>query len=831
MTRTPLPWAACTSALRRAVGALLLGLAAAFGPAAAATADSPAAAETAAAAPDPALAIAAADIASRADADEKFAQSVERRAQNIDRVRRMELALTGHAAALDRLSELMSASDLSRMSVQQLESLERHWLLMDRRLAQTRSELARSTNVASEDASGLAERRAAWLATAAQPYLAPALGERASEMVDRIDRAQALLSERLARLLDLGRRGNVLAAQAQKGIGAVAAQVADEDRRLVTMDSPPLWDALRDRDSQEPVATGMRRSLEMERAFIADYDAAHARLLPALGAAALVLLPLVFLLRRRARALVGAGQLRESALQALARPWAAWLLLVAGIAVAYGLQGPHLRQQVVMLLAWVPVLALVQQRMLRVVGPWAYLSAAFYLASVIVALLVGNPLLHRLMLLALTLLMLLALAMNLLRVRRSDGSSEFRFQANSWQLVGWAACGVLFVAAGSNVAGNVTLAAMLVSATLDSSYAALAIYACSKVALALFQVLLVGPTAARLQARYSSSLAPALINVGRAGLVAAWLLFTLQSFRIYRPVSSFVMTVLTHEFKLGELSLSLGGLLSFLLAAWVAFWLAKTIRQVLAEDILPSLALPRGVGNSVSSLSYYVVLFLGLLAALAAAGFQVGQLTLVFGALGVGIGFGLQDVVRNFVAGLILMFERPLQRGDTVEVAGMAGQVREIGLRATIVTTFDGADVIVPNGLLLADKVVNWTLHGTRRRVEITVSTPYAADPKRTLELLTDIARSVKGVATTPAPSAIIVGLAPGEMQFSIRAWTQEFVDWVDMRTELAVKVRDGLAAAGIEVPRPQRELVVRGAMPHELTPAAGPAPAADPAA
>ena len=100
---------------------------------------------------------------------------------------------------------------------------------------------------------------------------------------------------------------------------------------------------------------------------------------------------------------------------------------------------------------------------------------------------------------------------------------------------------------------------------------------------------------------------------------------------------------------------------------------------------------------------------------MAAAGFQVGQLTLVFGALGVGIGFGLQDVVRNFVAGLILMFERPLQRGDTVEVAGMLGQVRDIGLRATIVTTFEGADVVVPNGMLLADKMVNWTLNGTRR--------------------------------------------------------------------------------------------------------------------
>jgi small-conductance mechanosensitive channel len=412
--------------------------------------------------------------------------------------------------------------------------------------------------------------------------------------------------------------------------------------------------------------------------------------------------------------------------------------------------------------------------------------------------------------------MLLTLLLHLPRGRRGSDEAVNRFQAGSWHLVAWLASGVLLVAAGSNVLGNVSLAAMLVSATLDSSYVALAMYAGSKVVLALFQTLLAGPTAARLAARYSASLAPAVVNAGRALLVAAWALFTLQSFRIYRPVSNFTKAVLGHEFGVGELSLSLGGLLVFALATWAAFWLAKTIRQVLAEDILPGLALPRGVGNSVSSLSYYVVLFVGLLAALAAAGFQVGQLTLVFGALGVGIGFGLQDVVRNFVAGLILMFERPLQRGDTVEFAGMTGQVREIGLRATVVTTFDGADVIVPNGMLLADKLVNWTLHGTRRRIDLNISTPYSADPQRTMDLLTEIARSVSGVDSTPPPATIMIGLGPGELQFNVRAWTREFTDWVAVRTELAMKIRNGLAEAGIEVPRPQRELVVRGLAPQD---------------
>ncbi len=760
---------------------------------------------------------------------------MQRRIQMADKVQHADQALSRQAQALDQLEERTDRADLGQLSVQRLESLERHWQLKERALMQTRAEVTRLTNRASEDVAELTTRRAAWQATRTQPYLSPALMARADEMVLHIDRAQDALAEPLSRLLDLGRQSNALAAQAQRGTAMVAAQVAEQDRRLVAMDTPPLWQAIQEADAQQPITVGLRRNLEIETAFARDYDAMHLRLLQALAMAAALLLPLIFWFRRRARKLAAAGQLGEHALQALSRPWAAWLLLVAGLAVAYGLQGPNLRQQVVMLLAWVPVLGLLRRRMLSMVGPWAYLSAIFYFLNAVLSLLIGNPLLYRLLLLALSLLMLLTLALSLLRAHRSGASSENRFLTGSWQLVTWAACIVLGVAAVSNVLGNISLSAMLVSATLNSSYAALAIYAGSRVVVALAQVLLAGPTVARLVARYSSSLSPALVTVGRMLIVAAWLLFTLQAFRIYRPVSAHVMTGLTYKFQIGELSLSLGSLLSFALATVLAFWVAKTVRQVLAEDILPGLSLPRGVGNSVSSLSYYVVLFLGLLAALAAAGFQVGQLTLVFGALGVGIGFGLQDVVRNFVAGLILMFERPLQRGDTVEVAGTLGQVRDIGLRATIVTTFEGADVIVPNGMLLADKMVNWTLNGTRRRFDLNISTRYSADPQRTMDLLVAIARSCEHIAATPAPACIMTCLAPGELQFNIRAWTKDFGDWIAARTELAMKIRNGLAEAGIEVPRPQRELVLRGAMPQPMAAAsspvaATPAPPPDPA-
>ena len=130
--------------------------------------------------------------------------------------------------------------------MQRLETLERHWLLNERAVNQTRAELARATSAMSEDAADLARRRAAWQATVAVPDLSPALVQRGNELITQIEQAQTQMAAPLALLLDLGRKGNALQAQLQNGLSEVSAQVADQDRRLVTMDAPPLWQVERD---------------------------------------------------------------------------------------------------------------------------------------------------------------------------------------------------------------------------------------------------------------------------------------------------------------------------------------------------------------------------------------------------------------------------------------------------------------------------------------------------------------------------------------------------------------------------------------------------------
>ena len=759
-----------------------------------------------------ALAIRPADIPARADADEQDIQAIVHRARVPDAARRYEDALARHSAAVRQLEERSGKRDLAALSVRRLESLQRHWLLYERSVAQTRAELARTINARSEDVSELAKRRLVWQATDQAAGLAPALRERVEEMIARIDDAEELLSVPLAGLLALGRSGGALATQIQQGVASLAGMVEEQDRRLMSMDTPPLWLALRNAEAREPLTAGVTRSLDIERAFASSYDAANVRWLPAFAAGALLLLPAMVWLRYRARSLVASGQAKEPSMRALSRPWAAWLLLVLIGAVVYDIQGPIFRQQAVMLLAWIPVLALVQRRVLASVGPWAYSSALFYCLNTMASMMLGDQLLYRSVLLALNLLMLLTLSWRMLRARRRAADEGGPLPVWALTLLGCVAGGVLLVSAASNVLGNISLATMLTGALLDSSYAALALYAGSTVLVALFQVVIPRAALARVAGRHSASLIPLAARLGRTLMVLAWLIYALQSFRLYRPLSSALLTVLTHEFQLGLLSISLGSLAAFSLAIWAAFWLARTIRLLLAEDLLPALSLPRGVGDSISTLSYYGILFIGLLLALAMAGFQVGQLALVFGALGVGIGFGLQDVVKNFVAGLILMFERPIRLGDVVDVAGMSGKVRDIGMRATTITTFDGAEVVVPNGMLLADKLVNWTLSGSSRRIHVAVSTGYSVRPGQTIELLVSIARAVEGIAASPAPIAVLTGLTPGALEFSVRAWTNPGSDWVAVHSTLSVAIRDGLAEAGVEVPLPQRELHLRRA-------------------
>jgi potassium-dependent mechanosensitive channel len=209
----------------------------------------------------------------------------------------------------------------------------------------------------------------------------------------------------------------------------------------------------------------------------------------------------------------------------------------------------------------------------------------------------------------------------------------------------------------------------------------------------------------------------------------------------------------------------------------------------------------------ISSLLHYAILFLGFLLAVAALGVDLNKMTLLAGAFGVGLGFGLQGVVNNFVSGLIVLIERPIHVGDAVQMGELNGEVRRIGIRATTVRTWEGAEVIVPNASLVSEKVTNWTHSDFLRRMDVPVGVAYGSDPEKMLELLLAVARTHPGVLAEPAPQALFLGFGESALNFELRAWTSRFSQWVAIKSELFVAVYRALRDAGIEIPFPQHEV------------------------
>jgi small-conductance mechanosensitive channel len=184
------------------------------------------------------------------------------------------------------------------------------------------------------------------------------------------------------------------------------------------------------------------------------------------------------------------------------------------------------------------------------------------------------------------------------------------------------------------------------------------------------------------------------------------------------------------------------------------------------------------------------------------------KITVLAGALGVGIGFGLQSMVNNFVSGLILLFERPIHVGDTVQVGNLAGRVHRIGIRASVVRTAQGAEIIVPNAQLITEQVTNWTLSDQLRRIDLPVGVSYGTAPKKVIELLESVARTHPEVLKDPAPRALFIGYGDSSINFEVRAWA-EFANWVQVHSDLTIAVYDAVYAAGMSFPFPQRDVHV----------------------
>ncbi|MBX9458895.1 MAG: mechanosensitive ion channel [Rhizobium sp.] len=273
---------------------------------------------------------------------------------------------------------------------------------------------------------------------------------------------------------------------------------------------------------------------------------------------------------------------------------------------------------------------------------------------------------------------------------------------------------------------------------------------------------------------------------------------------------SVIFVRLFTEIRVGNINISLLGILAGIVLFFAGLIATRWFQRWLDGTVLARSHVETGVRNSVNTVLGYVGIVLAALLGISAAGFDLSSLALVAGALSLGIGFGLQTIVQNFVSGLILLVERPFKVGDWIVNGPAEGFVRRISVRATEIETFQNQSIIVPNSQLINASVGNWTLRNTLARSEIPVSVAYDSDPRRVMELLLEIARSHPLVLTMPEPNVGFQAFGQSSLDFELRFHLADIFQGGPVRNEIRVAIIERFRQEGIEMPLPQRDLNIR---------------------
>jgi small-conductance mechanosensitive channel len=762
--------------------------------------------------PPPAEPIALAQVAEQADEAERVARGLDELAGPTPQIASIEAELEEQAGGLaERAKRSKSLAD-APSSLVALDDDVRAWEFTRDQLATAREALTERLTALEAALEDLAHQRAVWKVTgeAARAAVAPdAVLARIAEVRQRLKEVKGALEGRRDALLALQARLAEEEKRASDSLQLLTDARSSFRSLLLLRDSPPLWRAVT-AEGRTPLLDDVADRLGVRARSFARFFVLRGERALLHGLVFLAALMAALAVRQRAQAWRADDPRLEASAVVFERPFSAALLIALLATPLLYPKAPRVVDNLAVALLVVPLVRLLPRLLEPALVPAVFGLAGFAVLDQLRDVLEKRPFAERSLLLVQT-VAAAALLWWMLRPARlaalPAGTSLPRWVGRVLRLSFW----LLVGAALANVAGWVHLSRVVASGVLGSAYLAVILYGGVRVLRTAARALLRSDRARRLGLvlRHTAPIERWMRRAIHAGALLAWVTGTVVVFELADTAREALAALVSADLSFGSISVSLGDVLAFLLTLVGSFVLARVLRVVLEEDVVPRLPARRGLGTAVTSTVQYAVIGVGFLLAVSAAGVDLNRVSLLAGALGLGIGFGLQNVVNNFVSGLILLYERPVQIGDMVEVGNTSGEVMRIGIRSSTIRTAQGAEVIVPNGNLISDRVVNWTFSDRRRRIEVRVGVAYGNDPERVLTLLVGVAKAHPDVLDEPAPQAVFTGFGESALGFELQAWSY-LDDAGSTRSELAIGVNRAFTEAGIEIPVPQRDLRLR---------------------
>jgi potassium efflux system protein len=692
----------------------------------------------------------------------------------------------------------------SSPTLEVLFPLKLAWQSFRVRLSVTAGDLAQHATSLEEQLGRLNKLDQTWqvtLQSARQPETPPPVLQSAQSVVDSIERTRQTTESGQARVLALQSRISEQEARVRTALSSIEEEENRALKNLFVRDSRPIWSLKTSLGTEWERQSAESFSLQLKT------SVAFAKRVPfrfLIHALFIILLATAFQwMRSRIRKLAEEKPDLQRALPILDLPVSTAFALSILIMPAVYAEAPRFIQAQLGTITLIPTVFILRRLLIPASYPILNALVIVFFVGILRVLVASLPVLARFIFLG----QVLGASLFLVWVLRGWHLPAEAMQSHGrvWRTIrATAKIGLVLLPAAllGNILGYVNLANLLGIIFLKSVYVAAVLYTAIRI--------IEGLTIIALQVRPLGSLR--VVSLHRAMLQRRscrlleflaflfWLNVLLNFFGLRDPLITSIEGALNANLAIGSFNITLGGVLAFLITVWAAFLISKFLRFVLEEDVYHHFRLARGIPYAISTMLHYAILVLGFFIALGALGIDLTKLTILAGAFSVGIGFGLQNVINNFVSGLILLFERPIKVGDVIEVGGNVGEVTRIGIRASVIRTADGSEIIVPNGSLISSQVTNWTLSDRKRAVEVSINVAGGADTQRVVELLKSTAAAHPGVAKEPTPQVYVVNFSAGAVTFQLRAWIDRYEDLAQLRSDLSVAVSNALAREKIVI-------------------------------
>ncbi|MEN8193274.1 MAG: mechanosensitive ion channel domain-containing protein, partial [Bacteroidota bacterium] len=580
---------------------------------------------------------------------------------------------------------------------------------------------------------------------------------------------------------------------------------------LFSLDSPPIWEALTDVKDTTTFAQRWDIAVENMNNSFQEFYELYSSQFPIYGLFFIIVLVFVIYLNRFAKANSDEfidDQNEFNPLNLLKKPLSISILITLFFEGLFFPLAPRFITEFFNILLIIPLLTLFPVFVAKVSRGPLYFVTSIFLFQRILELLSTNSANQRVVVIALILLTIIAMIWIIL-IPESKVPDKRRSALKLIKLISKSLIAVLSLTLLANFIGSTLLSRLVLNGVMSTIYISLIITIAYQVFVVLFTILL-KTKLANLFLTVKNQHRVILVTILKVAKLVAyiiWLFYVLKGFELYDTFKILLVDFFETSWEVGETSISVGSIILFFLAIWVAVKLSRFIRFFLDGDILPRISLPRGVPAAISLMVNYTIITLGFIFALLAVGFDLSKFAIVAGALGVGIGFGLQNIVNNFISGLILLFERPIQVGDIISIHNLIGVVKRIGIRSSIIESFDGSEEIVPNADLISGRVTNWTLSNKNKRIEIKIGVEFGADPEQVMELMRYSIANREDVLKEPPSYILFEGHDERTLNFTFRFWIPNSIEWLFIRSEVLLYINKLLKDAGIKIPYPQMDV------------------------